>query len=107
MTELTGQIRAWYVFADGTVAIRLDGQNKERSYATWFVTPADKTETTRFEHLMMGSALALARSGDEITIAYEKSNEKTGKTVKEAVPIHAVMWGTSFNDANGQPAPKK
>lgn len=105
--ERAGRVNAWYVFADGTVAVRLVGQDKEQTFATWFITPADKTETTRFEHLMLATARDVAVSGEELTIAYEQSNEKLGKSLKDAVPIHAVMWGTTLADAEGRPAPRK
>jgi len=105
--EKTGKVSAWYVFADGTVGLRLTGQDKEQLFSTWFITPADKTETTRFEHLMLASLLRLSDSREPLTIAYEQTNEKLGKTLKDALPIVAVMWGTSYAEASGSPAPKK
>ncbi|HLU39105.1 MAG TPA: hypothetical protein VK081_06945 [Planctomycetota bacterium] len=105
--QRTGQIGAWYVYADGTVAVRLDGQDKGQSFSTWFVSPADKTETTRFEHLMLATALRLASSREPLTVAYDPGREKQGKTVRDAVPIAAIMWNTSPAETGEAPEARK
>jgi hypothetical protein len=103
LVERRGRVSAWYVFADGTVAVRLDGHDKDQGFSAWFVTPADQTETTRFEHLMLATAMSLSSSSEPLTIAYELNKEKVGKSIKDAIPIKAVMWNTTLAEAENRP----
>ena len=93
--ERTGVVDAWHVLANGTVSIRLTGRAKDQAFTTWFTTPGDKTEATRFEHQLLTTVLSFAASRQELTVGYAAKTEKTdklGRTIKDAIPIEAIMW---------------
>lgn len=95
--QRTGTIDAWHVLANGTVAVHLVGQNKDQPFALWLVTPGDRTQSTRFEDQVLYTVFAFIASKQELTFSIGIRNEKTeksGKTLKEAIPIEAMMSGS-------------
>lgn len=91
--EYTGRITGWHVTGDGRVSLRLLDDAQSDGKPVWFRTPADKTDVTRFEELMLLTVLQLSAADQALTVVYERDKERSGKTVDTAFPIVALVWG--------------
>ncbi len=111
----SGQIDAWCVRGDGTVLVRLAGVNgagdgdeqQAERFAVWYMTPADRTASTRFEHLTLAAVLDVVPREQQITIVSEAESQEQGATLADAVAIESILWGTSWQEATGVDPSKK
>ena len=82
----TGTVTAWSVSSGGTVALKLEGNQNDESFALWFATPADRNATTRFEELVLDAVLSLS-SDQDVTVTGEAGSSRTGKALDEAIDL--------------------
>lgn len=92
----TGKIVAWQIAADGSVAMQVENREKTPATSPWFRSPADKTDSTRFEELMLEAVLRLAASKEAVTVVYDADKERAGKTLEDAFPVASLLWGASI-----------
>lgn len=92
--EFTGTLIGWSANRLGDVAIELRGNVPDRQdpLELWFVAAADKTETVRFEQVMIEIALRHAESGQPLTVVTEGSTEGHGRSLKDAIKLASVRW---------------
>lgn len=91
--QRTGKLSGWSVDATGQVAIRLTGNHEDEPYELWFATPPNRTNTTRFEELVVDAVLAhdMGPAGQsEITIMSQDEQGANGRSVESAFPILAL-----------------
>jgi hypothetical protein len=107
--ERSGVIDAWHVLANGQVSLRLTGGANQEAFTTWFTTPGDKTETTRFEHQVLHTVISFATSREPLTVTYGKveNSEKAGKTIKDAIPLDAIMWNVKPSEEKKPATPTR
>lgn len=87
------------------MAVRLEGKERaegtqdSKEFSVWYMTPADRTSSTRFEHLTLAAVLDLVPREQEITLASAAKSDRRGATLNDAVAIEAILWGTTWRDA--------
>lgn len=91
--HFTGRITAWHVAADGTVGLKLQDSDEVGVESLWFHTPANQTDATLFEDLILETAIEMVTSNREISIVYERDKEISGKTLDDSFPIAAIFSG--------------
>lgn len=104
---VTGPIMQWFVRADGSLAIQIDGSlvgaKPERdqqgrplaeSKVLWLETPPDQTDATRFEDLSLQILLAQeARPDKPLTFWLQEARSRDGSSVDKAIKIAAIGRG--------------
>lgn len=87
-----GKVTGWSIAADGAVAVKLEGSLDKKAFALWFATPANLTDTTRYEDLVLAAVLALQGSLKDtpVTILSKDVRNDTGKTVEDALPLDGM-----------------
>lgn len=97
-TQHTGTIVAWHLAADGTVSVKLNDVERPTPEALWFRSPADKTDSTRFEELLLQALLPVAASERRLSVVYDLDKERSGKTLEDGFPIVAVFSGAKMDE---------
>lgn len=96
--HFTGRITAWHVAADGTVGLKLQDPDEVGVESLWFHTPANQTDATLFEDLILETAIEMVTSNREISILYERDKEISGKTLDDSFPIAAIFAGAPMDE---------
>lgn len=96
--HFTGRITAWHVAADGTVGLKLQDSDEVGVESMWFHTPANQTDATLFEDLILETVIEMTTTNREISVVYERDKEVSGKTLDDSFPIAAIFSGAPMDE---------